>query len=245
MLLLAQLGEIIGVLMMLLLPVLWVIKQIADATRQGQPPQPGERPAPKPVQGQAAGQPPGGAQADPLRAQVEEFLRRAGRGPQQPGEAQRRPPRQDIEVLLEDDLLPDEPRKPRQLTEPQPAAAPSPTQQPDRPRQQRRSVTPRKRKTLAERAVERNEERLSKLAQQPSHLGQRIIEDDHQFDVQLKAKFDRTVGTLGGQTISPAEQVAAPADSPAGQIAAMLASPDGVRQAIILNEILRRPSDNW
>jgi hypothetical protein len=34
-------------------------------------------------------------------------------------------------------------------------------------------------------------------------------------------------------------------NSPVGQIAAMLASPGGVRQAMVINEILRRPSDRW
>ncbi len=35
------------------------------------------------------------------------------------------------------------------------------------------------------------------------------------------------------------------AETPAGQIAAMLADPAGVRQAIVLSEILNRPSDRW
>jgi hypothetical protein len=79
-------------------------------------------------------------------------------------------------------------------------------------------------------------------------LGQRIIEDDAQFDVQLKAKFDHTVGSLTGSAVTAAEQAAAAAsaaETPAAQIAAMLATPEGVRQAIIVNEILRRPTDRW
>ena len=35
------------------------------------------------------------------------------------------------------------------------------------------------------------------------------------------------------------------ADSPAAQIAAMLTTPEGARQAIVLNEILRRPEEQW
>jgi hypothetical protein len=30
-----------------------------------------------------------------------------------------------------------------------------------------------------------------------------------------------------------------------GQLAAMLSSPSGMRQAIVLNEILQRPIDRW
>jgi hypothetical protein len=101
---------------------------------------------------------------------------------------------------------------------------------------------------LAERATERAAARTSRIAEQTSHLGQRIIEDDHQFDVQLNAKFDHTVGTLTGSAVTAAEQAAAAvaaSETPAAQIAAMLATPDGVRQAIVVNEILRRPTDRW
>jgi hypothetical protein len=107
-------------------------------------------------------------------------------------------------------------------------------------------VTPRQRKTLAERATERAAARAETLAKQVSHLGQRVIEEDQQFDVKLKAKFDHSVGTLAaGQTVASSELVPVETPTPAGQIAAMLANPDGVRQAIVLNEILRRPVDRW
>jgi hypothetical protein len=73
------------------------------------------------------------------------------------------------------------------------------------------------------------------------------VADDEQFDVQLKAKFDHTVGTLAASAGSASDQPSGPAprDTPAGQIAALLASPDGLRQAMVLNEILRRPADSW
>jgi hypothetical protein len=109
----------------------------------------------------------------------------------------------------------------------------------------RRSVIPRKRVTLAERADERAAARTKSIDQHVSSLGQRIIAEDQQFDVQLKAKFDHTVGTLAGSTVSETELVPVPRETPASQIAAMLAKPDGVRQAIILNEILNRPTDRW
>ena len=86
------------------------------------------------------------------------------------------------------------------------------------------------------------------VGDQASRLGQTIIQDDQQFDQQLKAKFDRTVGTLTGSGVAEAERATAAANEaarPASQIATLLASPDGVQQAIIVNEILRRPSDRW
>jgi hypothetical protein len=109
----------------------------------------------------------------------------------------------------------------------------------------RRPVTPRKRKTLAERADERAAARQRSIAEQAAQLGQRIVQEDQQFDVQLKAKFDHSVGTLTGSTLSPAEVEPVASDTPAARIAAMLASPEGVQQAIVLNEILRPATERW
>ena len=246
MLLLADIIEVVGILLALLVPLLYAVKQIADA-KQAQGPPDGQANAPQ----QAGPQPPrqaAGQQADPLRDQVEEFLRRAGRGPQ--GERGRPAPR-DIEVLLDEESAvprrvaePARPGQARPAVVPLPSAGPTPIAPPASPqRAARRSVIPQKRKTLAERSTERAAARASKMAEQMSHLGQRIIEDDQQFDVQLKAKFDHTVGTLAESVVPTV--VLVPNDTPAGRIAAMLASPDGVQQAIILNEIFNRPSDRW
>jgi hypothetical protein len=123
----------------------------------------------------------------------------------------------------------------------QPAAAPSQT------RPLRQPAAPR-RETIAEHVAESVTAHTRALGEQTSRLGQRIVEDDHQFDAQLKAKFDHTVGTLTGSGVAAAEQAAAVAadeSRPAAQLAGLLASPDGMRQAIVLNEILRRPSERW
>jgi hypothetical protein len=94
---------------------------------------------------------------------------------------------------------------------------------------------------VAEQVASRSES----LARNASKLGQRIVAEDEQFDVQLKAKFDHSLGRLS-ESAATSEPVLQPVnDTPAGQIAAMLANPEGVRQAVILNEILRRPSDRW
>jgi hypothetical protein len=233
-----------------------VMKQLFDvnkkvgAQREGgpaMPPQPQPQPQPamqKPV-------PAGGQQADQLRSQVEEFLRRAGRLPQggQPQRPQQPTPASQIDVLLSDASQSPKrtslaeslrSRESRSSPKTKPAVADADT------RPVRRSVVPKQRETLAERAAVREASRLSKLPEQPPHLGQRIIEDDEQFDIQLKAKFDHTVGTLAESGRNPQSPDVAPTrETPAAQIAAMLANPDGVRQAVIINEILRRPSDRW
>jgi hypothetical protein len=99
---------------------------------------------------------------------------------------------------------------------------------------------------VAEHVAEQVTSRAENLASKASKLGQRIAAEDRQFDTKLKAKFDHTVGTLGDSDSSTtAEPTPPPSDSPAAQLAAMLANPGGIRQAVLINEILHRPSDRW
>jgi hypothetical protein len=209
-------------------------------------------PKPQPLTGPPKPLQASGQQADPLRSQVEEFLRRAGQP--QSDQAQSRPQQKPaIEIAQVADANPyvrpalSESNRPDTFTPGDPSISkPRPAAKSDPKRTPRRSVTPKRRVTLAERAVEREEIRVGHLAEQPSHLGSRIIEEDKQFDDQLKAKFDHTVGTLSATTSGTGEKPASPVvDTPARQIAAMLTNPAGVQQAVIINEILRRPSDRW
>jgi hypothetical protein len=98
---------------------------------------------------------------------------------------------------------------------------------------------------VAEHVEQQVAARSQSIAQKASTLGKRIVNEDQQFDSQLKAKFDHTVGSLSTAAPGSPEQAASSMTTPAAQIAAMLANPDGVRQAMVLNEILRRPSDRW
>jgi hypothetical protein len=251
--LLADLVEVIASVAGLFGLLMWVIKQIVEANKPAGPPR--GRPAAAPQPQPQAAMKPAGQQADPLRNQVEDFLRRAGRGPQanQPAAEQRRirpAGRREIEVLVDDDAS-TERRQP--LAEPlrpieQPAAAPT-AQLSAGPRKAGPSrIQPANRDTVAEHVAESVAAHSRAIGEQASRLGQRIIQEDHQFDVQLKAKFDHKVGTLTGSAVAAAEQAAAAAASeatPAAQLAALLANPDGVRQAIVINEIIRRPSDRW
>ncbi len=211
------------------------------AIPQRQPENPNKAPAP------AAGQ-----QADPLRAQVEEFLRRAGRPAQQ---GQSRPqsgqPSQ-IEVLVN----PSQPAEQRSIGQPlrqaewrntpsSPAPAPQSAAGTERARTARGGKT-RRRKSVAEHVAEQVTSRAENLAAQASKLGQRIAAEDQQFDTKIKSKFDHTIGTLSGsEDSSTTEPTQPPVETPAAQLAAMLANPGGIRQAVLVNEILRRPSDRW
>jgi len=248
----AGIGDWIGSLIGLAVLVLWVIRQIVEANQQAAPPR--EAPPAEPQPAKAGAPAAAGKQADPLRNQVEEFLRRAGRQPQA-GQPQRRPQpvASEIELLVDDATpLPERPPlgeplrplTPAVTSAPAKAAEPVPTR-PDKPRPTGRPAAPRRRQSVAEHVAEQVTARSRNLARHTSSLGRRIIEEDQQFDVKLKAKFDHSVGSLAGSVNPVAEPERVTVETPASQIAAMLANPDGVRQAIVVNEILRRPSDRW
>jgi len=262
-LILAGIGEVVGGVVAVLVFVIWVVGQILDTKKQMGQPRGRQQPAPRPGQRrppQPRGQPPmpaagrAGQQADPLRDQVEAFLRRA-RGQQQPNQprAVQRPPQppatDQIEVLLDDEAMVVE-RRPlaaplRPMNQPAGPAQP-PVARPRSPRPPRRPAEPLG-SGVAEHVTEHISAGSQSLTAHASRLGQRIVTDDEQFDVQLKAKFDHAVGTLASSRVEESvQQAAAPAHvTPAAQIAALLANPEGVRQAIVLNEILRRPDEQW
>jgi hypothetical protein len=229
---LVHLAMAMVVAFILIMKHLFNMNQEASKKREG---------APQPQPGAPQARPAGGQQADALRSQVEEFLRRAGR-PVPANQPTQRPPQprpaSEIELLVVENASPSE----RPLGESLRATRTSPAGA-DKQRTSRRS---KQRQSVAEHVAERVASRSQTLAEKTAQLGRRIVNEDQQFDSQLKAKFDHAVGTLAGNVATPAEQSAPPvADTPARQIAAMLANPDGVRQAVLVNEILRRPSDRW
>lgn len=85
----------------------------------------------------------------------------------------------------------------------------------------------------------------SQLAEQAAHLGERIAQADDRIDARLHKKFDHQMGQFQHEQITghrhKDETEAEP--SVAARIAKMLTTPTGMRDAVILHEILRRPSD--
>lgn len=245
-LVLADIGDVIGSIVGIIFLIVWVIGQLTGAKKEDKVPPP-RQPAPQ--------RPPAGQQAagvDQVRDQVEDFLRRAGRqqqkaGAGKPAPAARRLPaaRDEIEILLEEVPLERQRQPMRAVDKPilqAPRSAPAAAQRrPSAPR----GAKPR-RETLAEHA-EQVDASTRALAKRSPKLGQGLVEADHQFDERLAARLDHRVGSLEGRHAERMQQElpveAAP--TPAAQIAAMLTNPEGIRQAILLNEILRRPTDRW
>lgn len=250
--LVADIVELFGSVVGLFALVMWVIKQIVEANKKVAPPRvqpPAVPPQLRPQQ--PAGANPAGQQADPLRNQVEEFLRRSGRAPQAnrpaPQPNRSRPARaNEIEVLVGDD---ESQRTRTRLAPPLESAQPVAGSSPANVAQ----PTPRlpeagRRQTVAEHVAATIAAHSREVSDQSSRLGQRIIADDQEFDERLKAKFDHRVGSLTGSAVVEAEHAAAAASlaaAPAAQIAALLSNPEGVRQAIVINEILRPPMERW
>jgi hypothetical protein len=247
-------NELVSVLVGLVFLVIWVINQINDA-RKKQAAEVG-RPVDVPVEPMEAvapqAAPQGGGQADPLRAQVDEFLRRAGQQPKPP--APQRPARptgnDEIVVLLDESQVapPRKPlaEKPRGMGRPNAAPA-RPAAPPKEPRPQQPRRVGRQRKTVADHVAERSGAASETFQKEVADLGSRVKQADAQFDVQLHQKFDHELSRLGDKSAVATSQPSTPVEtkSPAAQIAAMLASSDGVRQAVVLNEVLNRPTDRW
>ncbi|HZL88664.1 MAG TPA: hypothetical protein VFB96_09855 [Pirellulaceae bacterium] len=92
------------------------------------------------------------------------------------------------------------------------------------------------------------------IAAHVEQLGDRVEVADDEMQAHLHQVFDHSVGRLrkttestpAGQSASPSEAATVIRDaSPAHGIASLLRSPQSVRNAIILAEVLNRPTDRW
>lgn len=248
--------EVISFLVGAVVLVFWLVGQINQARKKPGPIKgppaglPPEAPPPKP-----AGEPP----ADPLRTQIDEFLRRAQQAheagrpapmPHREAPPARPPAREEIVVLLEEAPIEAgrEPRAPvlRPAAASQPIEPMAPSSLGRRPARGKRRGSARG-KSVADHVTEKVASATERFRDEVAHLGERVKHADEQFDVQLQQKFDHELGTLAeGRAATAYDRPAASAsDTPAARIAAMLATPEGAQQAILLNEILRRPEERW
>ncbi|MEO1496612.1 MAG: hypothetical protein AAFV43_05625 [Planctomycetota bacterium] len=83
----------------------------------------------------------------------------------------------------------------------------------------------------------------SQLAEHAAHLGERIAGADDRVRARLSAKFGKSVSEQDAD--EKALLATPPEDTSAARIAAALSSANGVRDAMVLNEILQRPTDRW
>ncbi len=159
-------------------------------------------------------------QAESLRNEIEDFVRRAqGRPPQQSPKPRQRPAHS--------------PQVKRQQVRSQR----SPKSEPKQKRPQPEVAPPTLRSEGLAEHVSRHI-RPGKVAQHAEQLGSDVGQSDERMESRLHEKFDHTLGNLQ-QSDAPSEEKRK--EDAAAQIADLLSHPEGVRQLILANEILRRP----
>ena len=231
-------AEWIKILTGVIIFVLYGIGQIISARDEAKkkkvrPP----RPKPPQLQPGAPAAPPN--QADPLRAEVEEFLRRAqGKPAQQPPAEvkQARPQRQRAARQKPIELRPIErprreaPERPSQPAEPPAGRRPKP--EPLQPIDLRReSVAGHVARHVS----------TQDIVEQTSRLGEEVSLADEHMESHLQEAFSGQLGSLQHREREVAEQGLSIGE----EIRNLLSQPAGMRQMIVANEILRRPEDRW
>jgi len=221
-----DIGDVLKVAIPILFVILWAIGQFA-----GQ-----DRPKRKPPR-KNAGKPQPRPRAGELSQEIEAFLKRA---------AQKRggKPAGDVEVLEPQAVGRDKP-SPRKAVATKPAAPRVATVLP-------KSSLEKPRTDLRERhfigdLVERHLP-SRRFADHTSHLGELAGTADERMDSRIHGKFDHQIGSLAGSRMGDVTdfdlEVMASAQ-PAEAIRRMLQSDAGLRQAIILSEILTPPAHRW
>ncbi|TWT47254.1 hypothetical protein [Botrimarina hoheduenensis] len=188
---------------------------------------------------------------DPVRSEIEEFLARV-RGEQPPDE-----PRGRVIEVFDEEPSEAPPRRVLDPFEEQPATQgqrrPMPPRVGSRPpvSQQEKQTAARPMPAAANAAAgdraEMSHLPQSQLAEQAAHLGEGIAASDDRLQARLDAKFGKSVAArdLAEAASASAQRGDSASSTAASRIAAALASPTGVRDAIVLNEILTRPTDRW
>ncbi len=195
--------------------------------------------APQAPQPGAPARPPN--QADPLRAEVEEFLRRAQGKPagQQPP-AQPKPARPQRQRAAQQQPLESSPIERRPLRE----AASLPSQPAEPPARLRPKPQPLQPVDLrSESVVEHVARHVNTLdiKEHTSRLGEEVALADEKIEAHLEEAFSGQLGSLQHREREVAEQ----GPTIAEEIRNLISQPSGMRQMIVANEILRRPEDRW
>ena len=251
---LADLGTIVQAIIFLVFLGAGAVRMFTESKEvQEQEAKKTRRPQPNPREGEALQA--RGANADPqlggpqesVRLEVEDFLRRAGQAPQEKPRPAKKIARKPQIELMEDDGGFD--YQPRQASF-SPQIKRTTVQRTTAPRQL--SVRPQEGIDSGETVAEHVSSHLKrgKLAEHSSRLGEQVAQADERVEARLHQKFDHTLGDLPARR---AQREAADkkrrekneTTSLAEELAAMLATPQGVRQAVILHEVLSRPADRW
>ena len=163
---------------------------------------------------------------------IEEFLRRAAERRRQQQQKKRAPaPRQSVRDIIEQQEI--------EVVEPVEIVYPEEV----KPR------PPIKRSSLRQQSVSEHVSShidSSDIADHADHLGDRILSVDDKVAARIKRKFSHDVSHIDDLPTVLDDKVATATKDEVSQIAVdlvrMLQSPQSVRQAVMISEILKRPS---
>jgi hypothetical protein len=232
-LLAAGIGELLSFIVPIVFLIIYVLNHLlAPKGNRPQPRQPQRRPAERaerPLNRPPLEQAPQGEQAK-LNAEIEQFLKRA---------SQRRDDRSSCGERVARAKAPPKPP-------PKPLGRPRSDQVVDAPPSERRPLG-----SVAE-SVEKHLSNRG-FSERAEHLADDIADADRQMEEHLQKAFTRQVGTLAATTplagagpVTDAPPAAAEKTLPAAAtLAGALATPQGMREAVILSEILQRPEHRW
>ncbi len=202
------------------------------AQKQNKPQQArGERPLPPPGQGQQPAPPAEETVQAKLNAEIEEFLRRANerRADKNRGAA---PPAQ--------------PQKKQQREQP--------VQQPSRPAKPKQDTADKKKRRERESVTQSVEEHLGsgKFEAREQSLAADVTRSETEMSEHVHQVFEHRLGSLGEST---AEGQPASGETKATQsaqqkaealaVAGLFLNQENLRRAVVLREILERPTDRW
>lgn len=234
-LILADIDDILKVIIPIIFVVMSGLSQLAANREKGKRPK--VKPAPRPAPG--AG--PAGPPQDALRKEVEDFLRKARGGGEQPAK-----PRPAVGQQRPAQTRPGSGRDAPQPARP-PLRAPLGSDKPQRDRSQRpaarRPAQPQQQpqhETVADHV--RTHIGSHPVTEHSTHLAESIGLADERMEEHLREKFSHKLGSLE-QSV---EAIQAEAPSPMiAELIGTLTRPGGARQLILANEILRRPEERW
>lgn len=219
-------GDVLKALVPLLFVILWVIGQLAGQERP-------DRKAPRKKAAKPQRRPGGG----PLSQEIEAFLKRAA--DQRGGK-----PAREIEVLKPQPAGRDKPA-PRKAVAAQ-AIPRRAVKMPSDTKLEQPRADLRERHFIGD-LVERHLP-SQRFSDHTSHLGELAGTADTRMDVRIHGKFDHRLGSLAGSSdrdVTDAAIDIATSQQPADAIRRLLQTDAGVRQAVILSEILTPPAHRW
>jgi hypothetical protein len=212
-------GEVIKLLVVLVIVIVPAISQIVAKIREAQKPPAAPR-VPRVPQARRPAE-------EGFKDEIEEFLRRAAEG-RQAGQGGRAPARTGQAAQRDKAAAASKSAPPTDAQQPAQASSPTAT------------------------VVEHVQKHLdtSEFGRRTTQMGGEVAQADDKLDARVQQVFEHQLSQFDWRTTQEIEAAGetvplTATTAGAAGLAALLASPEGLRQAIVLNEVLQRPEHRW